>query len=240
MAYWLWSPVDLAKQMEPRMKQVNIRVENLTVSFGSVKVLDKVSFEISSGKVLALLGGNGSGKTTLLNAISGLIPCEGRVIVDGRDVSALPTWARSRAGLARSFQSSTSFRDLSIAESVAIRRWCRSQRSRDMVSPVRRIASMAMAIVRLAAQQSPKSSDTRSDRHLFEVFSGNPRIVLLDEPLAGRSNEARAWLRNILKRYQEAGGSALVVEHRIEEILPMVDSVLVLEGGKVNAEPTSS
>jgi branched-chain amino acid transport system ATP-binding protein len=212
-----------------------IVIENLVVQFGGVRPIDHLTASLSA-PVSGLIGPNGAGKTTLLNVLSGFVrPVEGRVTVKGQALLELSALQRVRAGLRRSFQTEQVVEDLTVAGNL--------RAIADHVLPVNErdlsVAS-ALAFVRLGAVAATLGGSLNLfQRRLVELgkcLVGAPKLILLDEPAAGLSNEESAVLRELILRIPaEYGAQVLVIDHDVDLIRAMCTETLVLDYGRMLA-----
>ena len=220
----------------------------LGVRFGAFSALSEVSVAFAEGAVTALIGPNGAGKTTLLNALSGLqAATAGRIVMQGRDVTALPGHRRARLGLARSFQTVTVFPQMSVLQNVQV---ARQRHHLPFAVPWRTLASYP-AVRRDAAATLERFGLTGVADHpaaelshglqraleLAMVLVNDPRVLLLDEPLAGVGQSELGPFAALL-REQCRGRTTILVEHNMEMVMAMADRIVVLVGGQVVADGT--
>jgi branched-chain amino acid transport system ATP-binding protein len=203
-------------------------------SFGGLRVLHRVSFAVAEGEIVALIGPNGAGKTTLFNLINGLLrPSAGSIRMGGREISALPAYRIARLGLGRTFQTPRPFLDLTAAENVAAAaRWS----ERPGGSP-----AQLLALVELGGQAAvPARRLTGGRRKLLELamaLAMRPRVILLDELLAGLTPTEGARATAILRRIRDERGVGLFwVEHVMKAIMETAERLIVLHHGEVICE----
>jgi branched-chain amino acid transport system ATP-binding protein len=224
------------------MAEPALEAVGLSKRYGSLAVTRDVSLAIAPGEMLALIGPNGAGKTTLVGQLSGrLRPDAGRVRLAGRDVTALPLAERARAGLVQSFQVPSLFSGFSVFENVALSVQARLRRGR--VHPLRRAASAAevieparavLAQVGLTQEAGrPIAALSHGERRYVELaltLALQPRVLLLDEPLAGLS---RAETDRMVRFLRDLKGRAavLLIEHDMEAVFALADRVAVLVEG---------
>ena len=233
-------------------------VRELSVRFGGVVALDRVSFTVDAGEVVALIGPNGAGKTTLFNVITRVYrPSSGSVLVDGEPVSRMAAHHVVRHGLARTFQNVALFRSMTVLENVIVGNHIKTrsgwlESTVPMPSAVRgeaaaRKAAMEMIdFVGLAAISSlPVGAlpfGTQKRVELARALVSGPRLLLLDEPAGGISHEEVDATANLLRRvHDELNVTMLLVEHHMAFVMGISDRVVVLDFGKKIAEgsPTS-
>lgn len=218
---------------------MHLSVASLTVRFGAVGALNKVDFDVPGGERRAVIGPNGAGKTTLLNVIAGeQQPTQGAVHLGGRDATRLPPWRRARLGLGRTFQRSTLFDELTVAENVtlAVRARLRSawrfwpSREREVKTEVSSRLE-AGGIEHLARRRA--ASLGHGERRILEVevaLAAAPRALLIDEPMAGLSGEER---RKTLERLQALPEevTVVIVEHDLDAVFALAERISVLDHG---------
>lgn len=212
-----------------------ITISDLVVQFGGVRPIDGLTCALSA-PVSGLIGPNGAGKTTLLNVLSGFVrPVQGSVSVDAVALTGLSPVDRVKAGLRRSFQTEQVVDDLTVQQNI--------EAIADHVSPTgQKQADVARALhfVGLAPVAGVIGSALNLfQRRLVELAKclvGNPKLILLDEPAAGLSNEESATLRDLILRLPaEFNAQVLVIDHDVELIRSMCSQTLVLDYGKMLA-----
>jgi branched-chain amino acid transport system ATP-binding protein len=224
---------------------MKIGVERVTVRFGAVAALADVSLDVASGERRAVIGPNGAGKTTLFNVISGdLGPTAGTVHLDGRDVTRLAPWRRSRRGLARTYQRSTLFPGLSVAENLALavrarlrstwRFWPGAGERRVRAEVEERLERSGLAAAARRAAADLSHGEQRALEIELALASG-PRALLLDEPMAGLSGGER---QSALERLRTlpAEVTIVIVEHDLDAIFTIAERITVLDHGILLAE----
>jgi branched-chain amino acid transport system ATP-binding protein len=213
-----------------------LETQGLSRSFGGLRALDGVSIAVDEGRVLGVIGPNGAGKSTLINLITGhLRPSEGRILVDGRDVTGQRPWVIAHARVARTFQVVKPFRGLTVRENVAVGAMYGPDGSRSVADALDR-AEGVLERVGLAdrARSSPGELSVADARRLelAKALAMRPRVLLLDEVMAGlRHSEIDPALE--LVRSLAAEGMAIVaVEHVMRAVLSISDEVFVLHEGR--------
>jgi branched-chain amino acid transport system ATP-binding protein len=225
---------------------MRLDVRGLTVRYGAVPALHDLSLAVPSGQRRAVIGPNGAGKTTLFNAIAGHArPTAGSIALDGRDVSRLASWRRARLGLARTFQRSTLFPHLPVAENLAQAIRLRDRRAwRFWPGGERRLRleveeRLAAAGLEGAASRGAASLSHGEQRALeIELaLAGRPRLLLLDEPMAGLSGaERRAALDQL--RSLPPDVTLVIVEHDLDAVFAIAQWISVLDHGVLLADGT--
>jgi branched-chain amino acid transport system permease protein len=207
-------------------------------SFAGLRALDGVSLSLAPGEIVGLIGPNGSGKTTLLNVVSGVLsPTEGRVLLDGEEITSLPPHRVARRGVGRTFQNIRLFGELSVAENAEVAATSGSWRS----VAVREVAVDALAQMHLesAAHRIASTLPYAAQRRLeiARALAMKPTYLLLDEPAAGMNRvETDQLSESIRKIRSEHGIGILVIDHDLGLIMRLCDRVIVLNQGRLIAE----
>jgi branched-chain amino acid transport system ATP-binding protein len=222
-----------------------LHIEDLTKRFGGVVASDRISLDVAPGELHAVIGPNGAGKTTLIGEIAGeIIPNTGRIWFDGRDVTALPTYRRSALGLARSFQITSLFLDFSALDNVALAVQAHAGHSfhfwRDAraESTLREPARAALERTGLASRADVVVSKLSHGEHrqleIAMALATHPRMLLLDEPMAGMGPEESARMVAMLREMKREL-TILLIEHDMEAVFALADRITVLVYGRVIA-----
>ncbi len=230
------------------MAEPVLRLENLHKNFGALAVTDGVTFEVASGELHAVIGPNGAGKTTLINQISGLVaPDAGRILFAGRDMTALPVHARAALGLARSFQITSILPEFSALQNVALAVQARSGSSfrffgsADGEDALNDPAGRALADVGLADRADiPAGHLSHGEKRALELamaLAMEPKLLLLDEPMAGAGHEETERLVAVLRRLKGRFPMVLV-EHDMTAVFALADRISVLIYGRILASGT--
>lgn len=214
----------------------------ISVSFGGVRAVVDVTLDIAPGQLVGLIGPNGAGKTTFIDAVTGFVPHAGTVSIDGKDVTGTPPHARARRGLARTWQATELFDDLTVRENltVAARHPTLLQTVRELfVRPVSVVDAVDEALERLAlidlADAMPDEL-TQGQRKLVSVaraLSARPHLLLLDEPAAGLDARESEELGHQLRAVVDQGTPMLLVDHDMGLVLGISDQLVVIESGRV-------
>jgi branched-chain amino acid transport system ATP-binding protein len=222
-----------------------LAIDRLTKRFGGVIASDEITLEVSTGELHAIIGPNGAGKTTLIGELAGEIaPDAGRICFDGRDVTALPIWRRSALGLARSFQITSLFADFTALDNVALavqahsghsfRFWRAARREPELREPAR----AALARVGLAERADVLVARLSHGEHrqleIAMALATSPRMLLLDEPMAGMGPEESARMVRTLRDLKQEL-TILLIEHDMEAVFALADRITVLVYGRVIA-----
>jgi branched-chain amino acid transport system ATP-binding protein len=222
-----------------------LQIEGLTKRFGGVIASDAISLDIPRGEFHAVIGPNGAGKTTLIGLLAGEIaPLAGAIKFDGGDITGLAAERRSALGLARSFQITSLFRDFTALDNVALavqahaghsfRFWNDARRDHSLREP----AQTALARVGLADRASVRVDRLSHGEHrqleIAMALATQPRLLLLDEPMAGMGADESARMVAMLRELK-GGITILLIEHDMETVFALADRITVLVYGRVIA-----
>jgi branched-chain amino acid transport system ATP-binding protein len=219
-----------------------LSTEALNKSFGAVVASEGVSLHVRRGEIHALIGPNGAGKTTVINQLAGEIaPDSGAIRFDDRDITHWPVDRRARQGLARTFQISTLFDRLSVAENLSLgvqprlghsyRFWRRADRDPALTEPVRMLLE-DLELEPLASQRA--GALAHGDRRRLELamaLAGQPTMLLLDEPMAGTGPESSRDVARLLAGLK-GRITMLLVEHDMDVVFAIADTVSVMVSGR--------
>ncbi|MEJ2491098.1 MAG: ABC transporter ATP-binding protein [Desulfuromonadales bacterium] len=225
------------------MPEVLLQTLGLDKSFGAVRACNNLSLEVYAGEIHALIGPNGAGKTTLLNQLSGdLLPDAGQVLLDGREITRLPPYRRAPLGLARSYQITSVFPQLTVADNLllAIQAHCghsfhfwRRARSEPRLQAA---LDPALAQVGLAERADILAANlSHGERKQLEVgmaLACQPKLLLLDEPMAGMGPGGAVELSKLIRRLKEKM-TILLVEHDMQAVFSLADRISVLVYGEI-------
>ena len=230
------------------MSDALLSLRNLRKRFGGLAVTDDVSLDVRPGEIHAVIGPNGAGKTTLINEISGVLPLDsGQILFEGRDITALSMPRRARLGLARSFQITSVIPAFTALENVALAvqagagssfRFLRPAASEEQLNAP---AMVALEQVGIAARaNTPAGAMSHGEKRQLELaiaLATQPRLLLLDEPLAGAGREETERLVGILRGLKQRY-TIVLVEHDMQAVFAMADRISVLVYGRVIATGT--
>ena len=222
-----------------------LEVRNLSKAFGALRATDDVDLEVGDGETLAIIGPNGAGKTTLISQLAGnLRPDSGRILFAGEDITALAAPRRARKGLARSFQITSVYPEFSALDNVALavqaraghsfRFWRPAQEDASLTRPAREILEEVGLGSRLTVLAANLAHGEQRQLEVAMALATRPRLLLLDEPMAGmgieESQRMIAFLAT-LKRRQ----TIILVEHDMDAVFRLADRIAVLVYGRVIA-----
>ena len=227
----------------------SLKVEDIGISFGGLKAVQSVSFEVQPGEIMGLIGPNGAGKTTTLNLISGLYTCDtGKVFLDGEDVTKVTAYNRARKGLARTFQSPRFLTRSTIAENL--------KRGTDLADQMSFLNSFfgkkglnfmdevdeLMEIAELKVDWNDDiSSLAYGQMKRLEIIRGllsHPKVILVDEPAAGLNEKELEKSVALIRHAAKKGVAIVLIEHKMDMIMNVCDHITVLNFGKMIAYGT--
>jgi branched-chain amino acid transport system ATP-binding protein len=232
------------------MSEPLLQVSNLAKRFEGIVASDDLALNVAAGDLHAVIGPNGAGKTTLISQLGGQVaPDSGRIRFAGNDITRLPMFRRSQLGLARSFQITSLFLDLSVLDNVALAvqahaghsfHFWRDARAEPELREPARAALQRMGLN--ARADSPASALSHGEHRQLELamaLAGNPRMLLLDEPMAGLGPEESARMVEMLRALKREL-TILLVEHDMEAVFALADRITVLVYGRVIATGSPS
>ena len=233
------------------MPQPFFAAERLTKRFGGLTAVNDVSFELKREQLVGLIGPNGAGKTTLLRLITKILrPDAGRLVFNGEDISALRPWEVVERGICGTFQNTRPFRHLPIVANIMVPLVApRARRSGESVKRLEAKAMDALEFVGISDMAlEPASALSQGDLKRLEVaraIATEPELLLLDEPLGGlNSAESDLLARSIRRlhkggrfgRLHSEGPAVLMIEHKLKELMSIVDRVIVVDYGEIIAD----
>ena len=228
-----------------------LEVENLTKRFGGLTAVGNVSFRIDKGQVVGLIGPNGAGKTTLLRLITGILrPDSGKVRFKGKDITRAKTWDIVNRGIAGTFQVTRPFRRLPIIANVMVA--CLSPRAMKRGEWVKTIEARALDALEFVGisdlANEPASCLSHGDLRRLEIaraIATDPEMLLLDEPFSGLNPTETDLLAKSIRRLHKGGRfgrlhsegpTMIIIEHKLAELMRIVDRVIVLDFGELIAD----
>jgi branched-chain amino acid transport system ATP-binding protein len=226
-----------------------LALEHVGLRIGGARILNEVSLDVTAGEMLGVIGPNGAGKTTLFNVISGVVrPTEGRVRLDGHDMTSVPIHRRAAAGLGRTFQTSSLFAGLSVVENVRLAAQAHAGGATSVFRrPQRTDAATGRAHETLAEVGLGHRADTEAsglshgEKRKLEIamlLAMEPKVILLDEPMAGVASGDVPAITEVIRGLHRGGRTVLMVEHHMEVVLGLVDRVAVMHHGELLAVDT--
>lgn len=233
-----------------------LAAERVSLRFGGVRALTDVSFEVRKGEVFSIIGPNGAGKTSMVNCVSGRYrPTEGRILFDGRDITRVPTNRRAGLGLGRTFQNLALFGHMSVLDNILVGRhhlmragflrgmvyWLGGAQ-REELEHRREVEEIIDFLDIQHVRKAPAGTlpyGLRKRVELARAIALRPKLILLDEPMAGMNLEEKEDMaRYILDLNREWGMTVLMIEHDMGVVMDVSDRVMVLDFGKRIAHGT--
>jgi branched-chain amino acid transport system ATP-binding protein len=221
---------------DPMPQGPMLEVRRLTKRFGGLTAVNDVSFTVEAGSITGLIGPNGAGKTTAFTMISGFtVPSAGDVLYEGRSILGQPPEALARLGLARTFQIVQPFAGLSVRENIAVGAYLRHPARGAAMAEADRVA----ALVGLASEaDKPASALTVAGRKRLELaraLATGPRLLLLDEVLAGLNPSEIRDIIPVLQAVRASGVTILMIEHVMQAVMSLCERVIVIAEGRLIA-----
>jgi ABC-type branched-subunit amino acid transport system ATPase component/ABC-type branched-subunit amino acid transport system permease subunit len=230
-------PVPIRRDRPAAPEDVILEVRNLSRSFGGLKAVQNVSFKLQRNEILGIIGPNGAGKTTLFNLLNGFLrPDTGEVLLEGRDVFARKPHELCELGVARTFQIMRPFQRMSISDNVVVGAYVRARTDTE----AKALAADAISRVglspiagRIAGELSTKELRLME---LARALAGQPKILLLDETLAGLGHDEADEVVAVIQRLSRDNITIAIIEHTMQAMVRLVDNFLVLDHGAVLVE----
>ena len=218
-----------------------LEVSGLTRDFGGLRAVSGLSFNVEAGEILGLIGPNGAGKTTVFNLITGFLrPTSGDIRLNGRRISGLKPHAVVRIGIARTFQIVKPFPNLSVRENVALAALVRTNdRKKADAEAVRTLTQVGLGD-RLDVPASDLTLSGQKRMEMARALATGPRLLLLDEPLAGLNLHETEEACGLIQKIRDSGITVVLVEHVMKAIMRISDRVVVIrQGAKIADGPPS-
>ena len=217
-----------------------LQVNEVSVSFGGLRALDALSFEVEKGEVLGMIGPNGSGKSTAFNVVTGTLKSQGgSVVFDGEDITGLPSHHIAHRGIGRTFQVVRPFPNLTAIENLMVGRLFGGKGDKKSEEGVAAAMSILEEIGLAEKANRKAGSFTILERKWLEVgraLAGRPKLMLLDEFMAGISASEVHHAVDLVKSINASGVTVILVEHIVKAITEACDRVVVLDAGRKLAE----
>jgi len=216
-----------------------LTLDRVTKRFGGLTAVREVSLEVRAGDLLGIIGPNGAGKTTLFNVIAGYYRAdEGRVVFDGRDITARPPHVISRLGLTRTFQIVKPFGNLSVVDNVMIGALVRLRSTREARAEAERVIDVCGLGPHAATRAKALPVGLRKRLEVARALATKPRLLLLDEVMAGLNPTELAGIVELIRRLHADGVTLIVIEHIMAAMMRLARRLIVLHHGERLAEGT--
>jgi branched-chain amino acid transport system ATP-binding protein len=232
-----------------------LSLRDIGKSFGGLSALSGISFDVRPGEIVGVIGPNGAGKTTLFNVVTAVFPpTAGEVVFDGERISGLPPHAITRRGVTRTFQNIRLFSTMTVEENVMVGRHCRTaagvwrgvlrtrgERREELA--IREKTREILDLVGLPAADRGRTAGTLPYGHqrrleIARALAAEPRLLLLDEPVAGMNDAETQDVFGLIKRVQSMGVTILLIEHDMSLVMRACDRLVVFNFGRMIAEGT--
>ena len=216
-----------------------LSVRSITKRFEGLTAVDAASFDVAQGSITGLIGPNGAGKTTLFTVIAGFVtPNAGSVVFEGRDVTALPAHKRAQLGIARTFQIVQPFAGLSVLENIAVGAYLRHAARVDALATAAAVGEATGLGPHLAQPAGTLTVAGRKRLELARALATGPKLLLLDEVLAGLNPSEIHGMIPVIRTIRDGGVTILIVEHVMQAVMSLCDAVHVLAQGRMIASGT--
>jgi len=232
-----------------------LSLKEIRKSFGGLAALSGISFDVRPGEIVGVIGPNGAGKTTLFNVITSVFPpTSGEVVLDGAPIGGLPPHRITKLGITRTFQNIRLFSTMTVEENVLVGRHCRSRagvwtgvlRTAGQRREEREIRSKAGELLELVGLSGADPDSTAGSLpyghqrrlEIARALAAEPRLLLLDEPVAGMNEAETQEVFRLIKRVQSLGVTILLIEHDMSLVMKACDRLVVFNFGRKIAEGT--
>lgn len=215
-----------------------LKVSNLTKIFGGLRAVDDASIQVDQGRIVALIGPNGAGKTTLFACIAGFLPInQGRVEFLGQDITGMQVHDISRLGMVRTFQITQPFAKLTVLENIAVGSHQLHARRADALADARTVAErVGMPASMLDQPAAELTVAGRKRLELARTLATEPKLLLLDEVMAGLNPQEILEIIAIVRQIRDSGVTILLIEHVMHAVMSLSEHIYVLSYGKIIAE----
>ena len=214
-----------------------LKVEGLTKIFGGLRAVDDASLEVGEGRIVALIGPNGAGKTTLFASIAGFHPIDaGRVTFAGQDITGWPVHRIARAGMVRTFQIPQPFAKLSVHENIAVGAYQKYPRREEAWEHARAVAQQVGMGALLDQPAADLTVAGRKRLELARTLATGPKLLLLDEVMAGLNPSEIVEIIGIIRKIRDGGVTVLLIEHVMQAVMNLSEYIYVLSYGKIIAQ----
>ncbi len=210
-----------------------LKIKNITMKFGSLVANEDVSFTIHENEIVSLIGPNGAGKTTLFNCITGFYrPFSGRVVYDGRDITGMTSYEICSLGITRTFQIVKTLNEMTVEENVMTGAFLHTRSRKKAAEITEDILDLTGIIPKKNMLGANLTIADRKRVEIARALATNPRILMLDECMAGLNQTEIKDVMHLCLKLKKKGLSLLIVEHIMEAIMPISDNIVVLNAGK--------
>jgi len=229
-------------------RQVLLETVEVSKRFGALEVLSGVNLKVRQGAIHSIIGPNGAGKTTFFNLLTGIFPVSsGSILFKGKEITGLPPFRISRKGIARSFQVTSIFPDLSVYENIRVAAQSRLRhagnflRKASALTEAMRKADNVLEMIGLADKRGHRAENlSYGEKRMLDIgisLATDPELLLLDEPMAGLQSADMQWMMKLIKEISERM-TVVLIDHNIDLVLAISDRMTVLNQGMVIADGT--
>jgi branched-chain amino acid transport system ATP-binding protein len=216
-----------------------LEVKGLNKRFGGLAAVNELSFSIHEGEILGLVGPNGAGKTTVFNLISGFFrPDSGEIVFDHRNIVGLKPNEICSRGLARTFQVVQTFGHVSVIENVMIGAFCKENHVNTAREKAKEVIDFVGLTPKISATAKSLTLADKKRLELAKALATQPKLLLLDEVIAGLNSSEVDSVVNMVKKIRKSGISILIIEHVMRAVMSLTDKVIVINHGSKIAEGT--
>ena len=214
-----------------------LQVQGLTKIFGGLKAVDNASLKVDEGRIVALIGPNGAGKTTLFACIAGFLPVNtGQVTLLGQDITGWPVHRIARLGMVRTFQITQPFAKLSVHENIAVGAYQRFSDRDEAWAHAQRVAEQVGMGAMLEQPAADLTVAGRKRLELARTLATNPKLLLLDEVMAGLNPSEIVEIVDIIRKIRDSGVTVLLIEHVMQAVMSLSEHLYVLSYGRIIAD----
>ncbi len=216
-----------------------LQVKNVTMRFGGLLAISDASLDVRQGSITGLIGPNGAGKTTLFAVIAGFLrPTQGQIALFDKDITGEEPHRRAASGIARTFQIVQPFAGLNVQENITVGAYLRHAKPADAVEKARQVARQVGLEKDLDKSASSLTVAGRKRLELARALATEPKILLLDEVLAGLNPSEIRDIIPVIRNIRDSGVTILMIEHVMQAVMNLCEHVYVLAQGKMIAEGT--
>jgi branched-chain amino acid transport system ATP-binding protein len=214
-----------------------LRVERVSKRFGGLRAVDGASLTVTPGRITALIGPNGAGKTTLFSMVSGFLrPDDGRIFYKGADITGLPPHQLARRGIARTFQIVQPFAGLSVRENIAVGSHLSCKRRIDALRAAGEVACSVDLEAQIEQSAGTLTVAGRKRLELARALATKPKLLLLDEVLAGLNPSEVRDMIPVIRDISNRGVTILMIEHVMQAVMSLAEDVFVVAEGRIIAQ----
>jgi branched-chain amino acid transport system ATP-binding protein len=216
-----------------------LSTQTITMRFGGLTAVDQASLRVREGSITGLIGPNGAGKTTLFAVIAGFLqPTAGQVLWQGRDITGLKPHQRAQLGIARTFQIVQPFQGLNVLENITVGSYLRHPKTDEAIAKARAVAERVGLGRELEQQASSLTVAGRKRLELARALATEPKLLLLDEVLAGLNPSEIRDIIPVIRAIRDDGVTIFMIEHVMQAVMNLCEEVYVLAQGQMIAEGT--